>query len=228
MSATRYPVATMVGQSIGSAVVALECLFRLTPDIFCDTTGAAFAYPLVRLLTGATIVAYVHYPTISTDMINRVRELRPSYNNNTRIATSAAISFAKVLYYRLFASLYGIAGSYSRVVMVNSSWTMGHIKQLWFEGNAILTTNSSVGVRLNALRLVYPPCNTAYIQAATSTTSLEELLSMTSAECRSIYHALKSRTLLVSIGQFRPEKDHLLQIRSNTFLTIDQLQQVIE
>lgn len=212
-------MATMVGQSIGSAVVALECLFRLTPDIFCDTTGAAFAYPLVRLLTGASIVAYVHYPTISTDMINRVRELRPSYNNNRRIATSAAISFVKVLYYRLFARLYGIAGSHARVAMVNSSWTKGHIKQLWFDSAAAAavsyrSSSSSGGARLNALRLVYPPCNTAYLQAAADATSMEQLLSRTSAECRRVCRCLENRTILISIGQFRPEKDHLLQIRS--------------
>lgn len=199
----------MVGQSIGSAVVALECLFRLTPDIFCDTTGAAFAYPLVRLLTGASIVAYVHYPTISTDMINRVRELRPSYNNNRRIATSVAISFVKILYYRLFARLYGAAGSLVRVAMVNSSWTKGHIKQLWFDHT------SNRDARLNALRLVYPPCNTAYLQAAAEETSLEQLLSRTSSECRNMWRCLENRTVVVSIGQFRPEKDHLLQIRSD-------------
>jgi len=199
----------MIGQSIGSAVVALECLFRLTPDIFCDTTGAAFAYPLVRLLTGASIVAYVHYPTISTDMINRVWELRPSYNNNRRIATSVAISYVKVLYYRLFARLYGVAGSLAQVAMVNSTWTKGHIKQLWFG------SSSSSGIRPNALRLVYPPCNTTYLQAAAEETSLEQLLSRTSSECRNMCRCLENRTLLVSIGQFRPEKDHLLQIRSD-------------
>ena len=65
LRAYRYPVLTMVGQSLASVVVALECLVRATPDVFVDTTGAAFPYPLVRGLTGARVVAYVHYPTIS-------------------------------------------------------------------------------------------------------------------------------------------------------------------
>ena len=62
----RYPVATMIGQSIGSIIVGLECIMRFAPDVFCDTTGASFCYPLVYLFVGAEIVSYVHYPTIST------------------------------------------------------------------------------------------------------------------------------------------------------------------
>jgi alpha-1,2-mannosyltransferase len=55
----------MFGQSIGSMIVAIECLMKFVPDIFWDTTGAAFIYPLMSLMTGCRIAAYVHYPTIS-------------------------------------------------------------------------------------------------------------------------------------------------------------------
>ncbi len=56
----------MLFQSVGSVVVGLECLCRLRPDVFCDTIGAAFTYPLVRCLSSAKVVAYVHYPIISS------------------------------------------------------------------------------------------------------------------------------------------------------------------
>jgi hypothetical protein len=56
----------MLFQSIGSTLVGLECILRLTPDVFCDTMGAAFTYPVVHYLTNAKVVAYVHYPIIST------------------------------------------------------------------------------------------------------------------------------------------------------------------
>jgi hypothetical protein len=65
LEAKWYPVATMLFQSLGSVFVGLECMWLLSPDIYVDTIGAAFTYPLVRLLSGARVVAYVHYPIIS-------------------------------------------------------------------------------------------------------------------------------------------------------------------
>ena len=62
----RYPVATMICQSLASMVVGFECLLRVKPNYFCDTTGAAFIYPLAFWLGRSKIIAYVHYPTIST------------------------------------------------------------------------------------------------------------------------------------------------------------------
>lgn len=38
---------------------------------FIDTSGWAFSFPLARL-AGARVLAYVHYPTVSTDMLSRV------------------------------------------------------------------------------------------------------------------------------------------------------------
>lgn len=35
-----YPVFTMVGQSLGSMVLAALCLWSFIPDVFVDTTGA--------------------------------------------------------------------------------------------------------------------------------------------------------------------------------------------
>lgn len=38
--------------------------------------GHGFTFPFVRLIAGASITtgAYIHYPTVSTDMVKRVRE----------------------------------------------------------------------------------------------------------------------------------------------------------
>ena len=67
----RYPVATMLFQSLGSVVVSLECLWRLVPDVLVDTTGAAFTYPFFRILgQGCKVMAYVHYPIISSVCIS--------------------------------------------------------------------------------------------------------------------------------------------------------------
>ena len=66
----RYPRFTMLGQAWGSVRVAWQGLRQLLPELYVDTTGWAFPYPLARL-AGARVAAYVHYPTISTDMLQR-------------------------------------------------------------------------------------------------------------------------------------------------------------
>ena len=60
---------------------------------FIDTSGWAFSFPLARL-AGARVLAYVHYPTISTDMLSRVWTgdamcAPPSQSNSARSVRSA-------------------------------------------------------------------------------------------------------------------------------------------
>ena len=50
LEAARYPRLTMIMQSLGSMVVAVEALCRATPDIFVDSTGFAFTLVIARLL----------------------------------------------------------------------------------------------------------------------------------------------------------------------------------
>ena len=38
-------------------------------DIFIDTHGVGFVYPMVKYLFGAKVLSYTHYPTIGSDMI---------------------------------------------------------------------------------------------------------------------------------------------------------------
>ncbi|CAB4438639.1 unnamed protein product [Rhizophagus irregularis] len=173
----RYPRFTLLGQSLGSTVLGFEALKKLTPDFYFDTMGYAFTYPLAKKMFGCKVGAYVHYPTISSDMLSKVQEMRPGFNNDQLIARSRILSAGKILYYRVFAYLYSLAGSFSDIVMVNSTWTKGHIDQLW-------------GVNS---KIVYPPCDTASLTKL----PLED----------------RQRTI-VSVAQFRPEKDHQLQLQS--------------
>lgn len=197
LEARHYPVLTMLGQSIGSVCVAIECLIRHVPDVFIDTTGGAFTYPLANLLAGCKVVAYVHYPIISSDMLQKVRDLRPDYNNDMRIATSKTMSFMKLLYYKTFALGYSIAGLFADVVLVNSTWTRRHIENLWgFQDPSISLFGPILSLMTIPLQkkitTLYPPCNT------------EELRQL----------ALEKRMgIILSIGQFRPEKDHMLQLK---------------
>ncbi|KAI9597844.1 hypothetical protein BDF19DRAFT_434621 [Syncephalis fuscata] len=173
----RYPRFTLLGQSVGSMLLGWEALRLLIPDIFLDSMGYAFTFPLVKLAGRCKIAAYVHYPTISTDMIKKVSERTQDFNNTANVAGSAALSSGKLLYYQTFAMIYGWVGALADVVMVNSSWTKGHIEYIW--GRPAQT--------------VYPPCDTSALGK--------------------IELAGRHRSIL-SIGQFRPEKNHALQVRS--------------
>ena len=138
LCAESYPRFTMVGQSLGSMFFAYKALLNSnsTPDIFFDTTGAAFTFPVVKLFALLAsrqicrVLTYTHYPTISTDMLRVVYERRPAYNNRSNVANNSVKNSVKLLYYLVFAFLYGVVGCFADFVMVNSSWTRGHVKKL--------------------------------------------------------------------------------------------------
>lgn len=180
VEASLYPFFTLLGQSIGSIWLGWEALTKFNPDIYIDTMGYAFTLPLFKYVGKCHVSCYVHYPTISIDMLSKVSNRHATYNNASFITKSRILSSMKLMYYKLFASIYGLAGSCADVIMVNSSWTYGHIKTLWKSNNVVI---------------VYPPCDTkAFLQIK-----------------RNNFGNKKS---IVSIGQFRPEKDHALQIKS--------------
>lgn len=211
--ASRWPRFTMLGQSIGSVILALEALWTAHCSVFVDTTGFAFSYPLARGLFRCAVHAYVHYPTISSDMLSLVSERRACYNNSVGVATSAWKAKAKLHYYRLFARLYARAGRSAHLVFVNSSWTRAHIEEIW-----------NIPERVHT---VFPPCDTASLQRLPlgRVATLEELKSgdakSSSSEGgakkkldKSIGEDVLREDLIVSVSQFRPEKDHSLQLRS--------------
>lgn len=167
-----------------------------------DTTGCAFTF-LVAKLARCKLVAYVHYPTVSTvsyghpfamqiygftqlfsimkqDMLNLVWERRPTYNNASNVTKSSMATYIKLVYYFVFAIAYGCIGSFCDLVMVNSSWTYGHISYLWRFAR-------------RRMHILYPPCDTDSLRSF-------------SIENREPW--------ILSIGQFRPEKDHALQIKA--------------
>ena len=62
-----------------------------------DTMGYAFTFHVVSWLAGIPIGAYVHYPTISTDMLARVEARRTTYANSDAISSSTLLSRGKLL-----------------------------------------------------------------------------------------------------------------------------------
>ena len=181
VEASPYPYFTLLGQSLGSIVLGMEAIFQFVPDIYFDTMGYAFTIPLFRYLGGCLTGCYIHYPTISTDMLERVSQRTDTYNNASIVSRSAFLSRFKLIYYHIFAYLYGVAGKRSQTVMVNSTWTRNHIVSLW-------------GTR-DRTHTVYPPCDT------------DQFLQLP-------LKREKNKNIIMSVSQFRPEKDHSLQLRS--------------
>lgn len=97
----------------------LPCCDASLLQVFVDTTGWAFAYPLAKL-AGCRVACYTHYPTVSTNMLGRVWSQQAMYNNDDSIRGSTVKSLIKVLYYQLFALVYGLAGGCA------GAWSHGH------------------------------------------------------------------------------------------------------
>ena len=85
IEASAYPRFTLAGQSLGSMRLAWEALSLLTPSLFIDTAGHAFTYPVARLF-GCQVACYTHYPTVSDDMVARVKNRQSLYNNSAFVA----------------------------------------------------------------------------------------------------------------------------------------------
>jgi len=191
-------------------------LSKFIPDLYIDTMGYAFTFHVVAWLAGIPVGAYVHYPTISTDMLARVETRRQTSANSKAITSSTVLSRIKLMYYRLFMYHYALALRRSSFLMVNSSWTKNHVDAilahsdpflylihfpLTFIGGLFLSLTRALDpssrtrgnhVTPKQANIVYPPCDTR----ALSDLPLE-----------------RRPSLLLSIAQFRPEKDHAAQIR---------------
>ena len=192
--ASTWPHFTLLGQSLGSIGLAFDALTLLVPDVFVDTMGYAFAVAVVRfLLPDVSTGAYVHYPTISTDMLSSLDDTTGQRGVNSGAGVGLK-GMLKRPYWHIFAYFYGWVGRHIDIVMCNSSWTAAHIRSIWKiapPGPAIL----------------YPPC------------PVEELISSIPITASPSNESTRSPTILY-IAQFRPEKNHALILRSfATFLS---------
>jgi alpha-1,2-mannosyltransferase len=243
----------MAFQALASVRVALQGLRIVLPEVYVDTTGWSFPYPFVRF-AAAKVAAYVHYPTISQDMLNRVIHRqsllhnsncdsggvttatgggggRGAVNNNNSDdiyddydgrdlhallmqeeesggLVGSLFIMIKAAYYYVFAFVYSITGMTANVVMCNSNWTRDRIIQSWWKmgrrrkgrkkrrGNHISVEEEEEEEEEDALpMLVYPPCDTKALQALPLDRKLKRLF-------------------IISVAQFRPEKNHVLQLRA--------------
>jgi alpha-1,2-mannosyltransferase len=60
--------------------------------------GYAFVFPIFKIFGGCKVACYIHYPTISTDMLSDVSQQKSRFNNSKNIATSPWKTKAKLMY----------------------------------------------------------------------------------------------------------------------------------
>ncbi|KAF8627395.1 hypothetical protein AX17_006210 [Amanita inopinata Kibby_2008] len=196
---STWPRFTLLAQSLGSMYLAWEAMSQLVPDLFIDTMGYAFTFHIVALLGHVPIGAYVHYPTISTDMLARVKSRKRWHTNAEDISSSAILSLGKLLYYRLFMYYYAYTLRKARFLMVNSTWTKDHVDAILQHSDPILdllhiySLLCFYGSETKASRIVYPPCDT---------------------RAMADFPLHNRQRVILSVAQFRPEKDHAMQLRS--------------
>lgn len=175
-----FPVGTLMLQALVGGLVTAEALWRRRVDVLVETSAHSFA-PVVGKCLGIKVMSYIHYPTISSEMVRTVAERRVDVNNSARMSSSFLASRLKLLYYRCFAQLYRLAAVMTDVVVANSTWTRTHLEDIF--GRAVI------------VRTVFPPCDVNRYRAL-------------SADRR------RKRGLIISLAQFRPEKNHELQLRT--------------
>lgn len=193
--ASTWPRFTLLGQSIGSLILAIDAFHLLVPDVYIDTMGYAFTIALSKLLfPNVPTAAYVHYPTISTDMLLSLDAPVSADKGLNAGAGQGLRGNLKRKYWQLFAKLYTFAGTYVDVVMTNSSWTRAHIQQLW--GRSSSSVDGSPNHK-REISVVFPPV---------AVEDLENKIEVSAAA-----ESLRKPHILY-IAQFRPEKNHPLII----------------
>jgi alpha-1,2-mannosyltransferase len=197
--ASTWPHFTLLGQSIGSLILALDAFLLLSPDIFIDTMGYAFTLWFSKLLfPSVPTAAYVHYPTISTDMLGSLDSTEDSGRGLNAGAGKGIKGVLKRKYWHLFAAAYSHVGASVDVVMTNSSWTQAHIRQLW--GSGRLKRSYSVSTSPDSdIAVVFPPVAVEEVE--------REIEVSASSESKRLPH-------LLYIAQFRPEKNHTLILQA--------------
>ena len=173
-------------------------------------------------------------------MLSRVRSRTAGHTNPSSIASSAVLSRAKLVYYTAFARAYRASLAQADTLMVNSTWTRRHVVRLLAgeeeEGQDEVGESEGPsgagaapappdGLRRRAaaaapsvdesqtstsrprraprprVRTVYPPCDTAALTSFPATTS-------------SRISSPTSPITILSLAQFRPEKEHATQLRA--------------
>lgn len=176
----KWKFLTLLLEAMGTILATAEAVLKCPPEIFIDTTGYGFALIVPKVISTCKTMAYIHYPIISSDMINSIYS-GAAFNNSSAISSSNVLKTAKFIYYKILHLLYKLSIYSCDHVWTNSTWTRNHIGDV---------------------EILYPPCDTT--PDADLTKSRENLI--------------------ISVAQFRPEKNHpmLIEAFSDFLQKLDQ------
>lgn len=178
-----YKFLSIVGQAIGSIILLFIGLNQLVPDIYIDTIGLPFTYSIVHLLLGLPIISYVHYPTVSRDMLKSA-SLMPGIRG-----------ILKYYYWLVLLKLYAFNLVWSDITLFNSTWTAENVQAAL--GLELVNKEEEDHIRSHIL---YPPC-VCYDDTNFDQINVPSLISKKRKRC------------ITYVAQFRPEKRHDLLIR---------------
>lgn len=189
---------TLIGQTLGSILLAFEALYELSPDVWIDTMGLPGSYLPVSVILKIPIVAYVHYPIIQPDMFNMLKFKQFSDLTRIKPSLSDARDAFKLFYWSALYNFYKYLGSRVDLTFANGTWTYNHIRNIW-------SMNLNLGKTVDIL---YPPCFAEKESGVVSSAGPRE-------------------NKLLFIAQFRPEKRHSLILDEyNAFLKIARKKQL--
>lgn len=175
---TRYPRFTLARQAIGMVIIGARSFYRKPASIIIDTANMSFSL-MIPFVLGAYTISYIHYPTISADMLVSVARRETAVHNDSSIANSAEKTAMKIVYYKCFAAFYATSARFISHALANSSWTSSHLQHIW----------------RCKVEVLFPPCD---VRAS----------DMNEEDLRVHDDNGRDPGLIVSVGQFRPEKRH--------------------
>lgn len=138
-----WPHATLAGQLVGAAVLALEAMYELSPDVWIDTVGLPGSYWPVSRILKIPVLAYVHYPVIQEDMFTKLKYPNFKAVKAKNLSVGDVLHVGKLGYWLGLYFVYGYLGLMVDVALANGSWTRNHIESIWWRP---------------APTVVYPPC----------------------------------------------------------------------
>ncbi|GMM47897.1 alpha-1,2-mannosyltransferase [Pichia kluyveri] len=106
---------SIISQAIGSIILVLIGFYQLVPDIFIDTMGVPFSYSIVFGFFDIPIISYIHYPTVSRDMLNAAKNMGSIYG------------LIKYCYWWVLLKLYSINIMCVDTALYNSTWTCENV-----------------------------------------------------------------------------------------------------
>jgi len=188
-----FPFCTMLLQIVFQMIFAFEVCSRVFSDAIIDTTGLPFAYSILGFIGNhSNLGAYVHYPFISEEMIANVKSGKDGVHSQPFIAKFRFYKKIKLPYYSLILKLYEFNCKFLKFIFSNSTWTSSHMHSIVPEiPNEILYPPCSIGFYRNN--------NIQYNNIHNNKNLINE-------------NFMRKENVIVSFAQFRPEKNHKMQI----------------